>query len=219
MYLIANGADGAKEQHGHATGAYAPRTPGKANHDHRGEQSDEEKLYGMGNATDVRAHPHANGSKSARPDIRSSRIGAPGHPILGLSFTRDIGSWWQSHPLFELARGDDGVPRFDPAGPGGRLVTRFADGREWEIGRVHAWEPGERLAFGWRVPSFAADQTTEVEVRFDAVGAETRVTVEHRGWDQIQQSHAARHGFDLMLFQRRLGEHWRGLLAAMGRRL
>ena len=46
MYLIANGADGAKEQHGHATGAYAPRTPGKANHDHRGEQSDEEKLYG-----------------------------------------------------------------------------------------------------------------------------------------------------------------------------
>lgn len=66
MYLIANGADGAKEQHGHTTGAYAPRTPGKANHDHRGEQSDEEKLYGMGNATDVRAHPHANGS--SRPD-------------------------------------------------------------------------------------------------------------------------------------------------------
>lgn len=81
MYLIANGADGAKEQHGHATGAYAPRTPGKANHDHRGEQSDEEKLYGMGNATDVRAHPHANGSKSARPDIRSSRIGAPVIPF------------------------------------------------------------------------------------------------------------------------------------------
>ncbi|MBU7590372.1 MAG: SRPBCC domain-containing protein [Sphingopyxis terrae] len=134
-------------------------------------------------------------------------------------FTRDIGSWWQSHPLFELARGDDGVPRFDPAGPSGRLVTRFTDGREWEIGRVHAWEPGKRLAFGWRVPGFAADQTTEVEVRFDAVGAETRVTVEHRGWDQIPQSHAARHGFDLMLFQRRLGEHWRALLAAMDRNL
>lgn len=92
MYLIANGADGAKEQHGHATGANAPRTPGKANHGHRGEQSDEEKLYGMGNATDVRAHPHANGSKSARPDIRGSRIDAPGHPVLGLSFTRGIGS-------------------------------------------------------------------------------------------------------------------------------
>ncbi len=92
MYLIANGAGGAKEQYGHATGAYAPRTPGKANHDHRGEQSDEEKLYGMGNATDVCAHPHANGSKSARPDIRGSRIGAPGHSVLRLSFTRGIGS-------------------------------------------------------------------------------------------------------------------------------
>ena len=64
MHLIANGAGGAKEQYGHATGAYAPRTLGKANHDHRDEQSGEEKLYGMGNATDVCAHPHANGSKS-----------------------------------------------------------------------------------------------------------------------------------------------------------
>lgn len=81
MYLITNGAGGAKEQYGHATRAYAPRTPGKANHDHGGEQSDEEKLYGMGNATDIRAHPHANGSKSARPGIRGSRIGAPVIPF------------------------------------------------------------------------------------------------------------------------------------------
>ena len=70
MYLIANGAGGAKEQYGHATGAYAPRTLGKANHDHGGEQSDEEKLYGMGDATDVCAYPHANGSKSTRLDRR-----------------------------------------------------------------------------------------------------------------------------------------------------
>jgi len=38
------------------------------------------------------------------------------------------------------------------------------------------------------------------------------VTVEHRGWDSIPQKHVARHGFELMLFQRRLGEYWRGLL-------
>ena len=130
-------------------------------------------------------------------------------------FTRDIGSWWQSHPLFELARGDDGVPRFDPAGPGGRLVTRFDDGEEWEIGPVRHWLPGERLAFGWRLPSFASDQSTEVDVRFERIGGETRVTVEHRGWHTIPQDHAARHGFELMLFQRRLGEHWRELLKAM----
>ena len=61
----------------------------------------------------------------------------------------------------------------------------------------------------------AADQATEVDVRFEAVGAETRVTVEHRGWDSIPQKHVARHGFELMLFQRRLGEYWRGLLKGM----
>lgn len=131
------------------------------------------------------------------------------------AFTRDIGRWWQSHPLFQLTRKGDGMLRFAPEGPGGRLVTRFDDGAEWEIGLVRHWLPGERLAFGWRLPSFADDQATEVDVRFEAVGAETRVTVAHRGWDAIPQSHVARHGFELMLFQRRLGEHWRGLLKAM----
>ncbi len=92
MHLVANGAGSAKEKHRHATGTHTPWTPGKADHDHRGEQSDEEKLYGMGDATDVCAYPHANGSKSARPDIRGSRIGAPGHSVLRLGFTRGIGS-------------------------------------------------------------------------------------------------------------------------------
>jgi hypothetical protein len=130
-------------------------------------------------------------------------------------FTDEIGSWWKSHPLFMLSRTGDGVLRFDPAGPGGRLLTRFADGREWEVGLVRHWEPGERVAFGWRLPSFKESQATEVEVRFEAVGAETRVTVEHRGWDAIPQKHVARHGFELMLFQRRLGEHWRTRLDAL----
>ncbi|AMG72797.1 SRPBCC domain-containing protein [Sphingopyxis granuli] len=131
------------------------------------------------------------------------------------TFTRDIGRWWTSHPLFPLTPEGDGELRFDPPGPGGRLVTRFADDTEWEIGAVRHWSPGERLAFGWRLPSFAPDQTTEVEVRFEATGAETRVTVEHRGWDGIPQHHAARHGFELMLFQHRLGEHWRRLLKGL----
>src|SRR5690606_31251038 len=110
-------------------------------------------------------------------------------------FTREIGRWWRSHALFELSRQGDGALRFEPEGPGGRLVTRFADGSEWEIGRVRCWEPGERLVFDWRLPSFADDQATEVEIRFEAVGDETRVTVTHRGWDNIPQQHVARHGF------------------------
>ena len=135
------------------------------------------------------------------------------------AFTEGIGRWWTSHPLFPLSPKGDGTLRFDPAGPGGRLVTRFDDGEEWEIGKVADWRPGERLAFGWRLPSFTEDQATEVEIRFEAVGDETRVTVEHRGWDTIPQRHAARHGFELMLFQRRLGEHWQALLRRLSREI
>ncbi|MBL8651873.1 MAG: hypothetical protein JNL35_15905 [Sphingopyxis sp.] len=68
-------------------------------------------------------------------------------------FTREIGLWWRSHRLFTLSRQGDGELRFDPEGPGGRLVTRFADGRECEIGPVRHWQPGERVAFGWRLRS------------------------------------------------------------------
>ena len=130
-------------------------------------------------------------------------------------FTRDIGSWWQSHPLFELARGDDGVPRFDPAGPGGRLV--MVQVGDWHL--LFWVSAAVALVVLAGIVLLVPHVHDAHPARFDAVGAETRVTVEHRGWDQIPQSHAARHGFDLMLFQRRLGEHWRGLLAAMGRRL
>ena len=98
------------------------------------------------------------------------------------------------------------------AGAGGRLMTRLPSGREFEIGKVLAWAPGALLRFSWRPASVAPDHATEVEVRFEPVGDETRVTVEHRGWDGVPQAHAARHGFPLGPFQARLADHWRGQL-------
>jgi hypothetical protein len=68
--------------------------------------------------------------------------------------------------------------------------------------------------FGWRQATFAADQDTEVEVRFDTVGDETRVTVEHTGWDSVPAAHVARHGFSNALFLTRHGEWWRSLLGS-----
>ena len=85
----------------------------------------------------------------------------------------------------------------------------------FEIGRVTAWEPGERLAFGWRQASFTDSQHTQVEVRFEAVGDETRVTVEHRGWDTVPQEHVARHHFPERVFLLRHGEWWQVLLASL----
>ncbi len=133
------------------------------------------------------------------------------------AFTEDIGRWWVSSPLFMLTPRGNGQLRFDKPGEGGRLVATFEDGTEFEVGRVDVWEPGERLALSWRQATFAADQSTYLDVRFEAVGDETRVTVEHRGWDTIPREHAARHGFELMLFQRRQVDHWRVLLASMNR--
>ena len=149
--------------------------------------------------------------------IVSLRVGAS--PLRAFeAFTNEIGQWWVQNPLFMLTPRGDGCLRFEP-GEGGRLVTTLADGSEFEVGRLSIWRPGERLALTWRQASFAPEQTTHLDVRFEAIGDETRVTIEHRGWDTIPQTHAARHGFDLLLFQHRQVEHWRTLLASLKRAL
>ena len=145
--------------------------------------------------------------------IVSLRIAAPPLRVFE-AFTNDIAQWWVQNPLFMLTPRGDGALRFEP-GEGGRLVTTLANGVEFEVGRITIWQPGERLALRWRQATFAADQSTELDVRFEAVGEETRVTVEHRGWDSISRAHVARHGFELMLFQRRQADHWRALLASL----
>jgi hypothetical protein len=47
------------------------------------------------------------------------------------------------------------------------------------------------------------------------VGAETRVTVEHRGWDSVPAAHVARHGFPDGVFLRRHGDWWQALLEGL----
>ena len=128
-------------------------------------------------------------------------------------FTRDVGLWWRHDDLFAFDTDRTGTLRFEP-GPEGRLIEVYADGDVFEIGRVTVWEPGRCLCVTWRQASFAPDQSTHVEVRFEPVGAETRVTVEHSGWDAVPQPHAARHNFPLAPFQQRQAEHWQLLLGS-----
>jgi uncharacterized protein YndB with AHSA1/START domain len=128
-------------------------------------------------------------------------------------FVREIGAWWRPNDLFRFTPGSPGRLAFEP-GVGGRLAETQADGAVFEVGRITAWEPGARLAFTWRQASFAPEQVTQVEVRFEAVGAETRVTVEHRGWDTVPPEHVARHGFPDAVFLQRHGEWWQGLLGS-----
>jgi hypothetical protein len=100
-------------------------------------------------------------------------------------FTTDIDSWYRKdrHTFADPDRAL-GI-RFEP-GVGGRLI---------EMGRVTAWEPGRRLVF-------VDGLGTEVEVSFDAMGDETRVTLEHRGLERLRPDLAerhARHGWRLLL--------------------
>lgn len=134
------------------------------------------------------------------------------------AFTQDIGLWWRPNGLFELTPRGDGVLRFEP-GAKGRLVTQLPNGKVFEIGRITDWSPPDSLAFTWRQATFTPEQLTNVAIRFEPVGEETRITVEHRGWDTIPQEHVARHGFPIAATQMRLAEHWRENLRTLGKGL
>lgn len=133
-------------------------------------------------------------------------------------FTRDIGLWWRPNGLFQFTPRSPGVIGLEP-GEGGRLIETLANGKVFEIGKIRAWEPPHRLVVGWRQAAFAPGQDTEVEVGFEAVGEETRVTVTHTGWDSVPQEHVARHGFPTGLFLQRHGEWWQQLLASLRQRV
>ena len=100
-------------------------------------------------------------------------------------FTADIARWW---PLKEGMSfgGDRAHEIFLEDRVGGRFFERYTDGEEFEVGRVTAFEPPARVVFSWRQPSWNAD--TEVEVRFAAEGDGTRVTLEHRGWERLNDA-------------------------------
>lgn len=133
-------------------------------------------------------------------------------------FTREIDAWWQPNLMFQFTPRSPGVLAFEPPaadGQGGRFIETLKSGKVFEIGKIRVWEPGERLVFGWRQATFAPGQNTEVEVRFETVGEETRVTIEHSGWDSVPADHVAKHSFPEVLFLRRHGEWWQELLEAL----
>ena len=109
--------------------------------------------------------------------------------------------------------GRRGVLALEP-GVGGRLTETDADGSVFVIGVIGVREPPRRLVVSWCQASFPPEQSTELHVGFEPAGpGETRVSIEHYGWDALPAEHAARHGFPLPAFQLRFAEWWRALLA------
>jgi uncharacterized protein YndB with AHSA1/START domain len=114
-------------------------------------------------------------------------------------FTEDMDSWWpKEHHVLEapLAR-----MVFEPR-VGGAIYDVGTDGSECRWARVLAYEPPRRIVFSWDINlqwQIETDpaKTSEVEVRFVADGARTRVEVEHRHLDRV-------------------GDGWEGMRDAVG---
>lgn len=143
-------------------------------------------------------------------------IRVPCSPIQAFEvFTEEIGDWWADSDLFLLTPRSPGKLAFEPPSnvSNGRLIEQLPNGKTFEVGPIRVWNPGERLVVGWRHANFGPEHGTEVEIHFEPVGEDTRVTVEHRGWDTVPQDHLARHGFPLNITNQRQGEQWRAGLA------
>lgn len=101
-------------------------------------------------------------------------------------FTAEIGAWWRRGTMYWIDADRAVDLRFEPH-VGGRLIEVYdlTSGEGHEIGRVKAWEPGERLVFTWRMPNWPDGVDTDVEVRFTDAPGGTLVRVEHSGWDRL----------------------------------
>lgn len=134
------------------------------------------------------------------------------------AFTSETALWWRPNALFGFTPREPGIVAFEP-GEGGRFIETRKDGRIFEIGRITAWEPGRRLAFTWRQASFRPDQITHVEIRFDPVGDQTRITLSHEGFDRLPDGHVARHGMNGLYYAQRHAGWWRELLESLKARV
>jgi hypothetical protein len=126
-------------------------------------------------------------------------------------FTTEVDAWWKRGPMFRPAVGKGGTLHFEP-GSGGRLIETYEDGSAFEFGHVRVWEPPRRLVFDMIARKFRPGESTEVEVRFESEGQQTRVTVVNRGWDRFAQDHPVRHGMGDPAFTDMMGVWWTDLL-------
>ena len=102
-------------------------------------------------------------------------------------WTRRASSWW---PRSHTVTAEPGLQVVFEGRRGGRIFERTPAGREVEWGEITVWEPPRRLCYLWYIRTDRAD-ATEVEIRFNGTGeAQTRVEIEHRGWEHLGASGA-----------------------------
>ena len=89
--------------------------------------------------------------------------------------------WW---PASHTVTGESGSSVVFEPRVGGRIFERTPAGVEVDWGIVTAWEPPRRLAYSWHIRADRAD-ATDVQIIFAEEGGDTRVEIEHRGWERL----------------------------------
>jgi uncharacterized protein YndB with AHSA1/START domain len=114
-------------------------------------------------------------------------------------FTARINDWWPraTHSISSKAENAPAAEVVFEPRVGGRVYEIAPSGAEHPWGTVTACEPGVRVVFTWRVGR-PESEAGEVEVSFDDEGGGvTRVTLVHRGWENIaEKAREARDGYD-----------------------
>ena len=120
-------------------------------------------------------------------------------------FTDEIGLWWRRDTPYWNDPERGLTVRLEPF-VGGRFMEIYdletAEG--FEVGRVTAWEPGERVAFTWTQVGWPEDASTDVEISFKQVGGGTRVRLEQTGFERV--------GPEGESFRERYSSGWREVL-------
>jgi len=101
-------------------------------------------------------------------------------------FTEDAMSWWPvaTHSIHETVREIVFEPR-----EGGEVYEVSTAGEKGHWATVTGWDPPARLVLAWNILERPGEQT-EVEVRFTPEGDGTRVELEHRGWEAVDEGAA-----------------------------
>lgn len=108
-------------------------------------------------------------------------------------FTADAQSWWptDTHSI----HGDTVKEVVFEEREGGEVYEVSQSDEKGHWATVVTWDPPTRLVLAWNI--LGADPlATEVEVRFTAAGAHTRVELEHRGWEAIADGVEKRASYD-----------------------
>jgi uncharacterized protein YndB with AHSA1/START domain len=101
-------------------------------------------------------------------------------------FTTRFGDWWPKHS-HHISDAPAAEALLEPR-EGGRWFERAEDGSECDWGYVRELDAPERILLAWHLtPDWKFDpspsKATEVEVTFTAEDGQTRVTLEHRGFE------------------------------------